>query len=308
MRCLVIGGSGFIGGHLVQKLSDAGHDVAVLDLHKPKQNVAWFEHDVRSDLGGMLEGFDFVYHLAAVANARKASEYPELAFSTGVIGTLNVLRASLRAGVERVVLASSSWVAGAQVGSIVDEYSPFNLMSTNTVYGVTKLSQELICYGFKEEYGGPSYTILRYGVPYGEGMWRGLVVRSFMDMAEHSGVINIMGDGKQYREFLYVGDMCEAQVLALKPIASDRVYNLTGDKPVTVDQLAAEVIRHFPARIEYTSQARIEPKLKRIKNGNAKKDLGWTIETTLEEGVAKCVGWWRSLDEDEKQEEYRLFH
>lgn len=305
MNCLVIGGSGFIGSHLVQKLLDNDHKVAVLDLKKPIQDVEWRYQDIRAGADSLdLKGFQVVYHLAAISNARRCSEIPELCYATNVLGTLNVAQAALRDDVERVILASSSWLAGAQVDDITTEGSPFNVTDINTVYGASKLSQEIIFYSHLGEFKGPNFTILRYGIPYGERMWRGLVVRAFMEMAERTGTITIMGDGKQFREFLYVGDMCDAQVLALNPIAKNKVYNLTGNKPITVEELGKEVIKHIPAEIEYIPQARIEPKLKRIQNNLAKSELNWQPSTSLAEGIIKCVEWWRSLSEDQKKEKY----
>jgi UDP-glucose 4-epimerase len=304
MRCLVTGGSGFIGSHLVDQLLTAGHEVAVLDLRQPLSDVEWIKADVRSDLGEAFKGFDFVYHLAAISNARKSSENPTIAFGVNVQGTLNVLEAARKGDVQRVLLASSSWVAGAQVGDTIDESKPFNLRDVNTVYGAMKISQEALCYAYMGEFGAPGFTVMRYGIPYGERMWKGLVVRAFMDMAERGNVINIMGDGKQYREFLYVGDMVEAQVLALKEVAHNKVYNLTGERPVTVEELAKQVVKHFPAEIDFIPQARVEPKLKRIKNDLAKAELGWQPTTTLEAGIQHCVEWWRSLSKAQKSEDY----
>jgi UDP-glucose 4-epimerase len=304
VRCLVTGGSGFIGSHLVEKLLGAGHEVAVLDLREPLADVEWIKADVRDDLGEAFKGFDFVYHLAAISNARKSSENPSIAHAVNVLGTLNVLNAARAGDVQRVLLASSSWLAGAQVGEVIDETKPFNLPDINTLYGAMKVSQEALCYAFWGEFGAPGYTVMRYGIPYGERMWKGLVVRAFMDMAERSGVINIMGDGKQYREFLYVGDMVEAQVLALNPVAQNKIYNLTGERPVTVEELAQQVVKHFPAEIDYIPQARVEPKLKRIKNDLAKSELSWQPTTTLEDGIAKCVEWWNVLSTEQKHEDY----
>lgn len=304
MKILVTGGSGFIGSHLVQKLLDEGFNVSVLDLRKPVQDVEWIKKDTREDLGNAFSDFDFVFHLAALANARKSSEDSRLCFEINVIGTLNVLKAALKGDVERVLLASSSWVSGAQEGDIVNEKSSFNLEQINTLYGSSKISQELLCYSFQSEYKGPKYTIFRYGIPYGERMWKGLVVRAFMDMAEKTGIISIMGDGKQFREFLYVGDLCEGQVLALKPIAENKIYNLTGRGPITIEEIAQEVIRHFPAKIDYIPQARIEPKIKRVHNWLAENELGWVPKTPLEEGISKCAEWWKSIDEEKKAEEY----
>lgn len=304
MKCLVIGGSGFIGSHLVQKLLEAGHEVSILDLREPKADVRWIESDIRSPDEIDLKGFEVVYHLAAISNARRCSELPHECYATNVVGTHNVVHAAARDDVERVILASSSWIAGAQNGASPNEDSLFDLQAVNTVYGASKLSQEAICTSYYGEYGKPAYTILRYGIPYGERMWKGLVVRAFMDWAERTGTINILGDGKQYREFLYVGDMCDAQVKALDSSAENKVFNLTGDRPITVEELAKEVQRHIKAKLEYVPQARVEPKLKRISNESAKRELGWNPRTSLEDGIALCVDWWKTLSDEEKLEEY----
>lgn len=305
MNCLVIGGSGFIGSHLVQKLLENGHEVTVLDIRRPVQEVEWHRIDIRAGSDQLnLRGFQAVYHLAAISNARRCSELPEVCYTTNVLGTLNIVQAALRDNVERVILASSSWLAGGQIGEIAVEESPFDVRNINTIYGASKLSQELIFYSHMGEFKGPSFTILRYGIPYGERMWRGLVVRAFMEMAEKTGTITIMGDGKQYREFLYVGDLCEAQVLVLQPAAINKVYNLTGNEPITVEELGNEVIKHIPAEIEYIPQARVEPKLKKIQNNLAKSELDWQPSTTLQDGIAKCVTWWRSLSDEQKRDKY----
>lgn len=261
MKICVTGGSGFIGSHLVQKLLDKGYDVSVLDLRKPVQDVEWLRKDIRDDLGNIFSNFNLVFHLAALANARKSSEDPKLCHDMNIKGTLNVLNAALKGDVERVLLASSSWVCGAQEGDVVNERSPFHLDNINTIYGASKIGQELLCFSFYSEYKGPKYTVFRYGIPYGERMWRGLVVRAFMEMAERTGVLSIMGDGKQFREFMYVGDLVEGHLHALKPVAENKIYNLTGGRPITIEEIAKEVVKHFPAKIDYIPQARVEPRV-----------------------------------------------
>jgi UDP-glucose 4-epimerase len=304
MKCLVTGGSGFIGSHLVERLLEDSHDVVVLDRRKPVQPVEWIQKDVRNPLDSSLTGFDLVFHLAAVANARKCGEDPSLAYHTNVIGTLNILQSALKAGVDRVVVVSSVWVAGTQQGDVVNEKSPFELENVNTIYGAAKLGQEMLCYSFLAEHGGPNYTVLRYGIPYGERMWRGLVVRAFMDMAERTGIISIMGDGKQSRPFLYVGDLCRAHLAVLKPVATNKTYNLGGARSISVEELAREVIKHFPAKLEFIPQARVEPKLKHISSWLAETELGWVPEVPIEVGIQHCVDWWKTLDRAQKDEEY----
>ncbi len=304
MKICVTGGSGFIGSHLVQKLLDQGYDVSVLDIRKPVQDVEWIKKDVREDLGSVFADYTYVYHLAALANARKSSEDPILCYDMNVKGTINVLNAALKGDVERVLVASSSWVCGAQEGDMVNERSPFQLDHINTIYGGAKIGQELLCFSFYSEYKGPKYTVFRYGIPYGERMWRGLVVRAFMEMAERAGILSIMGDGKQFREFMYVGDLADAHLHALKPVAENKIYNLTGGRPITIEEIAKEVVKHFPAKIDYIPQARVEPKIKRVHNWLAENELGWVPKTSLEDGIRLCAEWWRTLTDEQKLEEY----
>jgi UDP-glucose 4-epimerase len=302
MKCLVTGGSGFIGSHLVDKLVENGHDTTVMDSRPPPRDVPWIQANLLDRKQVSLKNFDAVFHLAAVANARECAANPQLCYETTVMGTLNLVQGALRDGVHRFLLASSGWVATAQQGDVVDERTAFDLPTVNTIYAATKLSQEMICYSHLAERGGPEFTILRFGTPYGERMWKGLAVRAFMETAQRDGVITISGDGKQYREFLYVGDMCDAQVLALSDVARNKIYNLTGDRPVTVEELAREVAKHFPAEIRYLPQTRAEPIVKRIHNVRAQQELGWKLQTSFDQGIARCAAWWRTLVEKQKRD------
>lgn len=304
MKCIVTGGAGFIGSRLTRKLLEYGHQVAVLDMRRPVVDVEWIRADVREGEDIRLQGCDAVFHLAALSNARRCAEDPWLCHQINVLGTVNVLRAARRENVGRVIVASSAWVASAQTGIAVEERNPFDLESINTNYTASKMGQEMACYSSMGEAKGPAYTILRFGTSYGEGMWNGLAVRAFMSDAESKGVITIMGDGKQYREFVYVDDLCAGLVLTLKDIAANKVYNLVGDRPILVEELAREVAEHFPAKIEYVPQQRPEPNPKRILNKSAKRELGWEPGTTLTQGIARCVDWWRSLTPKEKGSAY----
>ena len=100
MKCIITGGSGFIGSHLVNYLIEDGHEVKVLDRRKPVQDIEWINKDIRDDLSDEFKDVDFVFHLAAVANARKCGEDPSLANSINILGTQNILETCRHSGVK----------------------------------------------------------------------------------------------------------------------------------------------------------------------------------------------------------------
>lgn len=309
MRILVTGGSGFIGSHLCFALQRAGHGVDILDVRAPERIAVVLRKDIREDLTDWIKGYDAVYHLAAVANARVCGQRPRDAYEINVMGTYNVLEACHINNIPRVLYASTTWMAGMQVPRqrpvskpAVHEEDPFKVQDMNTIYGATKLSGELMFHAYLAEKKAPRFTIMRYGIPYGEGMWDGLVVRAFMAQAEKHGVITIYGDGHQGRNFLYVGDMCDAQVKLLDKRAAGETYHLGSPEFVSIKEIAEEVRKHFPAKLNYITQARVEPKVKNVSSMKAGSDFGWEPTTSLEEGIARCAKWWKALDPDLKED------
>jgi len=306
-KYLVTGGSGFIGSHLVQSLLEANNcQVDILDVRRPSDELPkfgeWIAKDIREDLTGVIKNYDAVYHLAAIANARTCGQYPQRAYEINVMGTLNVANACRENEIPRMLYASSTWMAGLQVGQTIHEYDPFEIHQMNTVYGATKLAGEMILYAMKAENKAPNFTIMRYGIPYGERMWEGLVVRAFMLQAEKYKVISIFGDGLQGRNFLYVKDMCEGQIKCLSKKAAGQVYHLGSEEFVTVKELAEEVVKYYPAKITYITQARVEPKIKNVSSKKAEKELGWKPKTSFSRGIKRCIDWWKTVRFDQKED------
>jgi UDP-glucose 4-epimerase len=294
-HCVVTGGAGFIGSHLVATLLSAGWSVAVLDVRKPRSDVRWLQLDVRNELGDAFRGADYVFHLAAVADARQCDKDPDECWSVNLGGTTNVLRAASAAGVKRIVLASTSWVASTQVGTDIDEDAPHGATQSASVYVASKLAQENACRTHRQAVGGPDWTILRYGTTIGERMWSGLVVRSFFEDATSRGVINIHGDGNQLRDYVDVLDLAAAHLRAVADVATNRTYYLTGAHPLSVLELAKEVTRHFPARIVFVPHRRVEPLLGRISNLRAQSELDWKPTADIAATISRCADWWRAV-------------
>lgn len=305
LKCVVIGGSGFIGSHVMCALVQAGHEVTNVDLVQGNVPVRQFAIDLRDTdaLRPIFQkhGKDAVYLIAAVADARKALDKPVEAIDVNIRGAASVLEAARAAQVDRVFLASTVWVYNAADQSntspiITEEESILAGGGGGHVYTTSKIAAEMLCHDFYRLYG-LNFTILRYGIPYGPGMWSGLALRTFLDNSFTGKPIKIFGDGGAVRQFVYVEDLAMAHVLALKNEAVGQTYNLEGDRKVTIRELAETVAKFVNGvKIEYVidPSRRGEMKVARsISNLKAKRELGWRSTVLLEEGVKRTVEWYK---------------
>jgi len=158
MVILVTGGSGFIGSHMVDKLVKHGYDVRVFDKIKPlRDDVEWLQGDLlnNSDLILACRDLDIIFHLAAIADVNIGLTNPELCLTINEDGMLKLLKTATTKEVERVILASTTWVYGRTQGA-VDENSPIPM--PNHIYTKTKIGQEHLLYAWHKHYGLP-YTL-----------------------------------------------------------------------------------------------------------------------------------------------------
>ena len=160
------------------------------------------------------------------------------------------------------------------------------------------MSSEYYCQSYSRLYGVP-VTVLRYGIPYGPRARDGAVVPIFVQKAFRGEPLTVAGDGSQFRKFVYVEDLAEGKVLALKPIAANKIYNLDGTERVTIRQIAETVqtivgdvrIETIPARPGDFAGKEVSSEL-------AKRELGWVPKVGFTEGVRRYVAWYRGrLDE-----------
>lgn len=297
MRCVVTGGCGFIGNNVVYALRQNGHEVVVIDRTENADQQINICDTHALEGAFLMYRPQFVFHIAAIADAREALTDPVRTVQTNVVGTASVFEAARLTGVERVILASTCWVAGAMRPGALDETEPFLPNGAGHIYTTTKIASELLAHDFHALYGLP-FTILRYGIPYGPGMWSGLVLRSFFDSAAANKPLTIFGDGSASRRFLYVKDLADAHVKALQEIAVNQTYNLEGMRFVTVKELAemvscflsnGEIVyREEPTRVgefKYFRQV--------ISSSKALIDLGWEPKVDLEVGVREALVWYQ---------------
>lgn len=308
MKVLVTGGSGFIGSHVVDKLRDKGVEVRVYDGVIPtyRKDIEFYQGSIldKTALGFAINGVDAIFHLAAVADVKDVYDDPHYAESINVRGTINILEAARKSNAKRIIYGSTVWVYSEAEENKVDERTP--LHAPAHFYTATKLAGEYYCQSYSKLYG-LEITILRYGIPYGQRARDGAVIPIFVKNALDGKPITIAGDGSQFRKFVYVEDLAEGNVLALKSIAKGKIYNLDGKDKISIKEIAGTIqkilgnvkIKNIPARRGDFSGKEVSSEL-------AKKELGWEAKTSLEEGLRRYIKWYKEKEEEQKASWERL--
>jgi UDP-glucose 4-epimerase len=285
-KCVVTGGSGYKGSHVIDALRFKGCDVLNVDIAEEALQADISNLESVTQIFGDLRP-DYVFHLAAISNARLALEDPCKAVKTNILGTTNVLEAARRTNVKRVILASTCWLANAMASGIIDESTPFLPEGGGHIYTTTKIASEYLVRDYGKLYGLP-FTILRYGIPYGPRMWKGLVLRNFLDRAFTKQPLVFYGVGSSSRRFLFIDDLAKAHPLCLQDIAINQVYNLEGMRFVTLKELADLVAKLVgDVEISYQKESSRVGELtydrKIVSSNKAYIDLEWQPETDIEQ-------------------------
>lgn len=298
MKIAITGGSGFIGSHIAEKLAEKGHSVSIIDLRKPHKigigGIRYVKADIREKKGMIdaLKGAEYIYHLAAVSNVNEAKKDPINCYNTNVLGTMNVLEAARKNDAKRVIFASTVWVYSTSEKEKVDETTKIDISKSRHIYTSSKIAAEFAIQSCKKLYG-LDFTILRYGIPYGPRARPETVIPIFVKNALEGKKITIFGDGKSYRNFVYVEDLAEGNVLAMKKKAENNVYNLDGAERVTIKWAVNAISRISGKKPEVGhAEAREEEyKGKHVSIKKAEEELGWKPKTRFDEGIRRYVEW-----------------
>tara|TARA_Y100000592_G_scaffold33207_1_gene52741 strand:- start:123 stop:1028 length:906 start_codon:yes stop_codon:yes gene_type:complete len=294
MKCIVTGGAGFIGSNLVDKLISDGHDVIIIDnLSTGKEKninpkAKFYKKDItqmrRDSDFTMFEGVDVVFHTAALARVQPSIDDPIEFNKVNIDGTLQMLKASVDAGVKRFVYSASSSAYGNTDKLPQKETDPTDPLSP---YGVQKMVGEIYCTMFPKVYDIETVS-LRYFNVYGErqsleGAYC-LVMGIFAQQRLNNKPMTINGDGEQRRDFTYVGDVVDANIRAATSdkVGNGEVINIGSCNNKSVNELAdligGERIHKDPV---------IEPFATLADNTKAKELLGWKPKQNFEEWVSK---------------------
>lgn len=303
MKIIVTGGSGFIGSHLVDVLLGQSHDVLIYDLDSPRynQNCSYIKGDV-NDLEGLMNvstGYDVIYHLAAEANVNRFYESPVYSNLITSHSTLNILECARRNNLKRVLLASTEWVYGSIEGKDDDhitEETPY-AQNPDHIYTSSKIAAELFCKNYHTLYG-VNYTIMRYGIPFGERARPETVTIIFINKILKNEEITIHGDGSQTRQFIYVKDLAEGNAACLKPGAENQIFNINGKEMISVIKIVKtlEEILGKKAKIKFVEDRKGNYRGRFISSEKAKRLLGWEQKLGYTEAMARYVnGYVKSL-------------
>jgi UDP-glucose 4-epimerase len=310
-RCLVTGGAGFIGSTIVDQLLDAGAaEIVVLDNFV---RGTWSNLAHARDRGGvnvikgdicdaalvdeLTEGIDLIFHQAALRITRCA-EAPREAVDVLINGTLNVLESAVHHKVKKVVAASSASVYGDPSYLPMDESHPFN---NRTIYGAGKIACEQMLRAFYTMYG-LNYVAFRYFNVYGPrmdiaGVYTEVLIR-WLDALEANQPPLIFGDGTQSMDFVFVGDVARANVLAAQSDVTDELFNVgTGIQTSLSElcdlllQLTGSALR--PERREARQVANVQARRAGIEK--ATRLLDFRAKTSLREGLQELIRWRDSM-------------
>jgi len=250
---LITGGAGFIGSHLVDRLVSDSWNIRVLDNfssgrmkniehHKNDPNVEIVVGDLKNneDCLKAVKDVDVVFHFAANPEVRVSTTNPEIHFNENVVATFNLLEAMRKEGVKELVFASSSSVYGEPEEIPVGEDAPIRPVS---VYGASKASCENLIHAYSKLYGIKA-VVLRYANVVGPGLRHGVIWDFIVKLSRNSNELEILGDGKQVRSYIYIDDAVEATLLAWRKSTSHfELYNVASEDWITVDEVADEVIK-----------------------------------------------------------------
>ncbi len=302
-RCLVLGGKGFIGSHLVDALLHKGMRVTVFDrANIPPLNdaataarVEWIDGDFTSDadVGRALAGCDVCYHLVSTTLPQSSNADPVFDVETNVAGTIRLLNHAVRQGVKKIVFISSGGtVYGVPRSVPIREDHPTNPICS---YGITKLAIEKYLYLYLTLHG-LDYTVLRLSNPFGERQRirsaQGAVA-VFMGKALRNEKIEIWGDGSVVRDYVYIGDAVDAMVKAATYRGEERVLNIGSGIGISLNQILdgiEHVIGRKPER-SYMAARAFDVPVSVLSPELAGKELGWTPTMPFTDGLHKLMVW-----------------
>lgn len=316
---LVTGAAGFIGSRVAGLLLDAGHRVVGIDSLNDAYDVRlkhWRLEQIRGRDGFAFEAidicdraaletrfvadataasgsppYDAVLNLAARAGVRPSVENPWIYIEANATGTLNLLDLCRRHGVAKFVLSSTSSLYGAHNPVPYREDADTN--RPLSPYAASKKAAEAMCYSYHHLHQ-IDVTVLRYFTVYGPAGRPDMSVFRFVRNIVEGDPITVFGDGSQERDFTYIDDIARGTIAAARPVGYDTI-NLGGDRPVKLIDVIRKIesLAGREAKIEYRPAHPADVPATWADIHRAEQVLDWRPGTSIDEGLARCVAWYR---------------
>ena len=302
MKFVVTGGAGFIGSHIVEAIAGS-HEVVVIDNFSSgkQENLSRFADSINAIQGSITDlpllkdtfkGAEGIFHLGAIASVARSVDDPLVTHETNLTGTLNVLLAARDCGVKKVVFSSSSAVYGDEPTLPKKEDMPPAPLSP---YAVSKLAGEYYCNVFSELFGMKTVSLRYFNVfgprqdPHAE---YAAVIAKFITRMLNDQPPLIFGDGKQTRDFVFVKDVVQANILAMQSPATG-TFNIGSGQSIDLNTLAGMLAKimnfYLPPIYDKPRSGDIRHSVSDTQA--AKKAFGYKAYHSLENGLADTIQW-----------------
>jgi len=303
MKVLILGGGGFVGSAVVDRLVSEGHALRILERpgvaphrsFRDDEEVEWLAGDAleASEITVAMEGVDAVVDLIWTTLPRSSNDDPIFDVQSNIVGALNILNAMRKQGVPRIIFISSGGtVYGRPTYLPIDERHPTDPLVS---YGITKLAIEKYLLMYESLYGIRA-VILRVSNPFGERQRIETAqgaIGVFLDRALRGAEIEIWGDGTVTRDYLYIGDVADAFSKALRYTGSCSVFNVGSGTGTSLLQILAalEEVLGCPIRRKHLPGRPFDVPVNVLDNRLAGRELGWAPAVPLRDGLVKTAAW-----------------
>ncbi|MBU1019449.1 MAG: dTDP-glucose 4,6-dehydratase [Patescibacteria group bacterium] len=317
MKILITGGAGFIGTNFTHYYFDKhqDHEIVVLDkltYAGTRENLAQLEGSNRFKFAQIdlvdkdavtslftEEKFDSVVNFAAESHVDRSIHDPSVFVMTNVVGTHNLLDASLEHGVSRYHQVSTDEVYGDLGDGSTDLFTEKTLLAPSSPYSSSKAAADLICLAYHRTYGLP-VTISRCSNNYGPYQYPEKLIPYFYFLASQDKKVPVYGDGMQIRDWIYVTDHCEAVDLVLQKGKTGEIYNMGGNCEKSNLEITREILDFLGKSndlIEYVEDRKGHDRRYAIDNSKMEVDLSWKPKVSFEEGLTKTFDWYKENTE-----------
>lgn len=303
-RCLVLGGRGFMGSHLIDALLSAGYAVRCFDRphvtplgdsHLTDPHFELFEGDLLSeaDVIEALKDCDICYHFVSTTLPKSSNADPVFDVESNVLGTIRLLTHSVQSGIKKVIFISS----GGTVYGVPNQVPILETHPTDPVcsYGISKLAIEKYL-GLFRKLHGLDYTVLRISNPYGErqrihGSQGAVAV--FLGRVLRGEPIEIWGDGSVVRDYIYIADVVEALMAALNPTRGEHVFNIGSGQGLSLNEVLdhIEIVTGRKTERRYTPSRKFDVPKNVLSIERARHSLRWSPKIRFEDGLRRYAQW-----------------